>query len=134
MKQDSLTSVRQHNGLMDRKPNGRANRQLELAGYMADERVPAAERGGVMLGLFGHAVVFMVLTCAQATWCAVTAVRVWRRREAGWPAALRDGVHRPTLAGLVTATAAYTVLRRLGLAAIIRRAREHAARSADAGS
>jgi len=115
---------------MDRKRNGRAQRQLELADYMANERVPAAERGGVMLGLFGHAVVFMVLACAQAAWCAVTAVRVWRRRDAGWPAALRDGVHRPTLVGLVTATAVYTVLRRLFVATISRQAREHAARSA----
>jgi hypothetical protein len=119
---------------MDRKRNGRAERQLDMAAYLADERVPAAERGGVMLGLLSHAVMFMVLACAQAAWCAVTAVRVWRRRDAGWPAALRDGAHRPTLAGLVTATAVYTVLRRLGLAAISRRAREHAAMSTDAGS
>jgi hypothetical protein len=115
---------------MDGKRNGRAKQQLDLARYMADQSVPATERGGVMLGLFGHAVVFMVLACAQAAWCAVTAVRVWRRRDAGWPAALRDGVHRPTLAGLVTAIVAYTLLRRLFVAAISRRAREHAARSA----
>ncbi len=88
----------------------------------------------MMLGLLAHAVAYLLLTGAQAAWAAVTAVRVWRRRDAGWPAALRDGVHRPTLAGLVTATVAYAVLRRLGLAAVTRQAGEHAAKSAGAGS
>jgi hypothetical protein len=79
----------------------------------------------VMLGLVTHAVAFLLLTGAQAAWCAVTAVRVWRRRESGWAEAVRTGVHRPTLASLAGATVAYAVLRRLGLARLRRRAREH---------
>jgi hypothetical protein len=106
----------------------RSERQREMAAYMADDRVPDVERGGVLLALVAHAAGAMLLIGAQAAWCAVTAVRVWRRRDAGWTAAVRAGVHRPTLAGLTAATLAYAVLRRLGVAALIARARHHPAR------
>jgi hypothetical protein len=107
----------------------RAEWRRDAEAYLMDARVSDTERGAVMLGLFAHAVVYLLLTGAQAAWCAVTAVRVWRRRDAGWTAALRDGVHRPTLAGLAAVTVAYALLRRLGMAVISRRAREHAAGS-----
>jgi hypothetical protein len=119
---------------MDSDSRSRNERNRDALALLTGESASDMERGAVMIGLFAHAVAYLMLTGAQAIWCAVMAVRVWRRRDAGWPAALRDGVHRPTLAGLVTATVAYAVLRRLGLAAISRRAREHAARSADADS
>jgi hypothetical protein len=125
---------RTHTGRMDSDSRGRGERHRDALALLTGESASDMERGAVMLGLFAHAVVYLLLTGAQVAWCAVTAVRVWRRRDAGWPAALRGGVHRPTLAGLGTATVAYAVLRKLGLAVISRRAREHAARSADAGS
>jgi len=113
---------------------GRDERYRDALALLTGESASDMERGAVMLGLFAHAIAYLLLTGTQVAWCAVTAVRVWRRRDAGWPAALRDGVHRPTLAGLITATAAYMMLRRLGLAVISRRAREHAAGSDGAGS
>jgi hypothetical protein len=119
---------------MDSDSRSRNERHRDALALLTGESASDMERGAVMLGLFAHAIAYLILTGAQAAWCAVTAVRVWRRRDAGWPAALRDGVHRPTLAGLVTATVAYALLRRLGLAAVSRRAREHAARNAGAGS
>jgi hypothetical protein len=109
---------------------GRAQEREDIVAYLTDDHAPPGERGAVMLGLTAHAVVFLVLASAQAAWCAVTGVRVWRRREAGWPAAVRTGIDRPTLAGLVAATVVYTGLRRFGLAKLSRRAREHAARRA----
>jgi hypothetical protein len=102
----------------------------DAVAYLTDERVPAGERGGVILGLLAYAVAYLLLTAAQAAWCAITAVRVWRRREAGWAAAVRTGVHRPTLAGLAAATVGFEIVRRLGVAGLSRRARDHAARQA----
>ncbi len=117
---------------MDGHPRRGRERQRDIAAYLADERVPAGERGGVMLGLLAHAVVYLLLAGAQAGWCVVTAVRVWRRRDAGLAAAVRDGVHRPTLAGLAVATVAYAVARRLGVAGLSQRASAHATRQAQA--
>jgi hypothetical protein len=110
---------------MDSDPGSGGGPRPDLVAYLTDERVPDVERGAVMLGLWAHAVAYLLLTAAQVAWCAVTAVRVWRRREAGWAAAVRTGVHRPTLVGLASATAAYAILRRLGLASLSRRARRH---------
>ena len=109
---------------------GSGQRDSEVEAYLTDESVPAAERGGVILGLVAHAGAYLLLTAAQATWCAVTAVRVWRRREAGWAEAVRTGVHRPTLAGVAAATVGYEIARRLGVAGLSRRARDHAVQQA----
>jgi hypothetical protein len=109
---------------------GSGKRDSEVLAYLTDERVPAGERGGVILGLVAHAAAYLLLAAAQAAWCAVTAIRVWRRREAGWPVAVRTGVHRPTLAGLAAVTVGYEILRRLGVAGLSRRARDHAVRQA----
>jgi len=43
------------------------------------------------------------------------AIRVWRRREAGLTAAVRTGVHKPTLAVMLAAQLAYVIFRRVGL-------------------
>ncbi len=58
-------------------------RDQEVVAYLTDERVPAGERGGLMLGLVAHAFAYLLLVAAQAAWCVVTAMRVWRRRDAG---------------------------------------------------
>jgi len=114
---------------MDSDGRGSGERRREEAmAYLIDERVPAGQRSTLMLGLVAHAFAYLLLTAAQVAWCAVTAVRVWRRREAGWAVALRTGVHRPTLAGLAAATLIYQILRRSLLARLAQRGREHAAR------
>jgi hypothetical protein len=82
------------------------------------------ERGLVMLALFGHAVIFLLLSAAEAMWVTSTAVRVWRRREAGLTQAARTGVHKPTLVGLLAAHALYELLRRAGVAKLDRRSIE----------
>lgn len=84
--------------------------------YLADDRMPAEERSRVVLALVAHACVFLLLTAAEATWVLAVAVRLWRRREDGLTAAVRAGVHRPTLVGLLIAHLTYVVFRRIGLA------------------
>lgn len=95
-------------------------------GYLTDDRVPAEERGWVMLALVAHAGIYLLLTAAESIWVVAVAVRVWRRREAGLTTAVRTGVHRPTLAVLLVAQLTYVILRRVGLAKFNQRAREYA--------
>lgn len=103
----------------DREAQERSGR---LTDYIADEDVPGEEKGLVMLALLVNALLYLLLTSSVVTWVIATAVRVWRRREAGMTAAVKRGVHKPTLAALVTATLAYEICRRLGVAALDRRA------------
>lgn len=77
-----------------------------------------------MLALAGHAFIYLLLTGTEAIWVLVMAVRVWRRREVGLTEAMRTGVHKPALAGLLIAHLLYEVLRRAGLARLSRRASE----------
>ena len=93
-----------------------------------DERVPDHERGAVVVGLVAHAFAYLALVATQAIWLAVTAVRVWRRRKEGFATAVRTGVHRPTLAGVVAATLTYAILHKIGIAWLGRRAAEHGVR------
>lgn len=94
--------------------------------YMAEDGAPAEARGQVMLALFAHAIVYLLLTVAEASWVVAVAVRVWRRREAGMTTAMRTGVHKPTLAVLLAAQLSYVILRRVGLAKLNRRVSEYA--------
>lgn len=84
-----------------------------------------------MAGLVGHAFAYLVLSAVQAIWLAVTAVRVWRRREEGFATAVRAGVHRPTLVGLAAATLIYEILRRFGMARLSQRAAGRAVRQGE---
>ena len=74
-----------------------------------------------MVALFGHAVIFLLLSAAEAIWVGSAAVRVWRRREMGLTRAARTGVHKPTLVVLVAAHVLYEVLRMAGIAKLDRR-------------
>jgi len=96
-------------------PRSQEQRQRFKA-YLAEDGASAEERGQVMLALFAHAFFYLLLTAAEASWVIALAVRVWRRREAGVTTALRTGVHKPTLAILLTAQLSYLILRRVGLA------------------
>ena len=80
-----------------------------------------------MLVLVAHAGVYLLLTAAQAIWVVAMAVRVWRRREAGLTAAVRTGVHKPTLAVMLAAQLAYVIFRRVGLGKLNRRTSKYAA-------
>ena len=82
----------------------------------------------MVVGLVAHAFVYLALVATQAIWLAVTAVRVWRRREEGFATAVRTGVHRPTLAGVAAATLTYAILHKIGIAWLGHRAAEHSVR------
>jgi hypothetical protein len=85
------------------------------------------EKGRVMVALFGHAVIFWLLSAAEAIWVGSTAVRMWRRREMGLIQAARTGVHKPTLAVLLVVHVLYEVLRKAGIAKLDRRGIEYMA-------
>jgi hypothetical protein len=110
-------------------PSRHEQEQRGLA-YLTDDRVPAEERGWVMLGLVAHAGIYLLLTAAEAIWVVAVAVRVWRRREAGVTAAVRTGVHKPTLAVLLGAQLTYVIFRRVGLAKFNRRTSGYAVQRA----
>jgi len=105
-------------------PSRHEQEQRGLA-YLTDDRVPAEERGWVMLGLVAHAGIYLLLTAAEAIWVVAVAVRVWRRREAGVTTAMRTGVHTRTLAILLVAQLTYVILRKIGLAKLNRRVGEY---------
>src|SRR6516164_3329790 len=110
-------------------PRSQEQRQRFRA-YMSEDGAPAEEWGRVMLALFGHAFVYLLLTAAEAIWVVAVAVRVWRRREAGVTAAVRTGVHKPTLAVLLGAQLTYVIFRRVGLAKFNRRTSGYAVQRA----
>ena len=99
--------------------------------FLTSDEAPVEERGWWVLFLLAHAGVYLMLIAAEATWAVVTGVRVWRRRETGLAASVRSGVHKPTLAVLLTARLAYLVLRRAGRAKLNRRADDYAAQHRD---
>lgn len=86
------------------------------------------ERGVVVLALFAHAAIFSLLSTAEAIWVVSTAVRVWRRREAGLTQAARASVHKPTLVALLAAHILYQLLRMAGVAKLDRRSVDFLAR------
>lgn len=77
-----------------------------------------------MVALFGHSIIFLLLSAAEAIWVGSTAVRVWRRREMGLTQAARTGVHQPTLVVLLAAHVLYEVLRKAGIAKLDQRSIE----------
>ena len=97
---------------MPRDPSRRAQQQRRLDAYLTDAAVPDQERGWIMLALVAHAISYLLLTAAEAVWVVGTAVRVWRRRDAGLAEAVRSGAHRPSLAGLVAAHLLYAAARK----------------------
>jgi uncharacterized membrane protein YdbT with pleckstrin-like domain len=113
-------------------PSRHEQEQRGLA-YLTDDRVPAEERGRVMLALVAHAGIYLLLSAAEAIWVVAVAVRVWRRREAGVTAAVKTGVHKPTLAVLLGAQLAYVIFRRVGLAKFNRRTGEYAVQPGESG-
>jgi hypothetical protein len=107
------------------EPRRRQDQRRRSIAYLTDDRVPAEEKGWVMLALVGHAFVFLLLTATDAIWIVVVAARVWRRREAGLARAVRTNVHKPTLAVLLATHLLYEVLRRAGIAKLDRRSSEY---------
>jgi hypothetical protein len=111
-----------------RRADRRQEQQNAIHAYLTDGRAPEQERGWVMVALVAHAFAYLLLAATEAVWVAVTAVRVWRRRDAGLPEAARSAVHKPTLAGLLVANLLFEALRRAGLAELDRRATGRPAR------
>jgi hypothetical protein len=118
---------------MRRHPHSIDEQQQRGLAYLTDDRVPAEERGRVMLGLVAHAGIYLLLTAAEAIWVVGMAVRVWRRREAGLTTAVRTGVHKPTLAVLLGAQLTYVILRRVGLVKFNRRISQYGVRQGESG-
>jgi hypothetical protein len=85
----------------------------EIIEYLAG--APDEERGALVAALLGHALIYLLLLAAEATWAGSTALRIWRRRDAGLAQAVRTGVHKPSLGALLTAHVAYELLRRFGV-------------------
>jgi hypothetical protein len=83
------------------------------------------EKGVVLLALFGHAVIFLLLSAAETIWVGSTVVRMWRLRELGVTQALRAGVHRPSLVALFAAHVLYLLLRKAGNAKLDQRSIEY---------
>jgi hypothetical protein len=113
-----------HTGCV-RRHRSDQDQQRRIHAYLtgaADE-----ETGQVMMALFLHAVIFLLLTGAEAIWVGSAAVRVWRRREAGLTQAARTGVHKPTLVVLLGAHVLYELLRKAGIAKLDRRSIEYLA-------
>lgn len=105
-----------------RRADRRQEQRHAMHAYLTDGRVPDQERGLAMAALVAYALGYTLLAATEASWVAVTAVRVWRRRDAGLTEAARSGVHKPTLAGLLAANLLLEALRRAGLAELGRRA------------
>jgi hypothetical protein len=99
----------------------REQRQQRFLAYLADARTSDEEKGVIMLVMLGHAGVYLLLAATEVTWVALTAARVLRRRDDGLLAAVRAGMHTPTLAVFVAADLGYVALRRAMLARIDRR-------------
>ena len=96
-------------------------RPQRFLAYLADARTSDEEKGVITLVMHCHAGVYLLLTATEVTWVALTAARVLRRRDDGLLAAVRTGVHAPTLAVFVAADLGYIELRRAMLARIDRR-------------
>jgi hypothetical protein len=111
-----------HTGCVRRHPSDQ-EQQRRIHAYLtgaADQ-----EKGVVLLALFGHAAIFLLLSAAETIWVGSTAVRVWRRREVGLTQAVRTGVHKPTLVGLLATHILYVLLRKAGIAKLDRRSIEY---------
>ena len=111
---------------MRRNPHEGDGQQRRGLAYLTDDRVPAEERGWVILALVAHPGIYLLLTATEAIWVAAVVVRVRRRREAGLTAAVRTGVHKPTLAAFLVAQLTSVIFRRAGLAKLNRRTGEYA--------
>ena len=96
-------------------------RQQRFLAYLADARTSDEEKGVIMLVMLGHAGVYLLLAATEVTWVALTTARVLRHRDNGLLAAVRTGVHTPTLAVFVASDLGYVALRRAMLARIDRR-------------
>jgi hypothetical protein len=114
---------------VDRHP-GDEERRRRIDAHLSG--AAAEEKGVVLLALFGHAVVFLMLSAAETTWVGSTAVRVWRRRELGVTQAVRTGVHKPSLVALSAAHVLYLLLRKAGLAKLDHRSIQYMASSREA--
>jgi hypothetical protein len=110
----------------DRSKTEQESRRRRIE-FLTSDQAPAQERGKAVLFLLAHACAYLLLIAAEATWAAITGVRVWRRRQTGLAASVRGGAHKPTLAVLLAVRLAYLVSRRAGLAWLNRRADDYAA-------
>jgi hypothetical protein len=84
-------------------------RERFIAGFRA---APPEERGRMMLFMVGYATAYTAVNGGLAAGLAVSAARIWRRRDRGWGAAVRTGGCWRTVAGFSVASAALSVVRK----------------------
>ena len=108
-----------HTGYVRRHPSDEERRR-RIDAYLTG--ASDQEKGLVLLALFGHAVIFLLLSATEAIWLGSTLVRVWRHRQLGPTQAVRTGVHKPSLAVLFAAHVLYLLLRKAGIAKLDQRA------------
>ena len=108
-----------HTGYVRRHPSDEERRR-RIDAYLAG--ASDEEKGAVLLALFGHAVIFLLLSATDAIWLGSTLVRVWRHRELGLTQAVRTGVRKPGLAVLFAAHVLYLLLRKAGITKLDQRA------------
>ena len=111
-----------HTGYVRRHPS-EEERRRRINAYLT--RAADQERGAVLLALFGHAVISLLLSAAEAIWLGSTVVRVWRRRELGVTQAVRTGMHKPSLVTIFAAHVLYLLLRKAGISKLDQRSIEY---------
>jgi hypothetical protein len=125
--QELATRAEAHNLCMRRDSRRHQEQHERFMAYMTDDRTSAEERGRVMLALVGHAFIYLLFAATDAIWVVLMAVRVWRRREGGMTEATRTGVHKPTLAVLLTANLLYVILLKVARAKLHRQSSKYLA-------
>jgi hypothetical protein len=81
------------------------------------ERSSIERRGKIVVVMWCHATAVVLLDGALVGYLAVSAVRIWRRRDQGWVRAVADGGRWKTIAAL---TVASTVQQTIGRSAVKR--------------
>jgi hypothetical protein len=99
---------------MSRRTDRASSRRAFAARW---ERSSPEQQGKLALVLWGHAVAAVLTDGGLAACLALSATRIWRRRDQGWARATADGGYWKTAAGLALAAAA----RRAGRRALVER-------------
>lgn len=80
------------------------------------EAATPEQQGRIALTLAGYATAYTLTSGGLATAVALSAVRIWRRRDRGLARAIRDGGHWRAVAGFAVASIGLEVARRVAIA------------------
>ncbi|OLB65510.1 MAG: hypothetical protein AUI10_06420 [Actinobacteria bacterium 13_2_20CM_2_72_6] len=85
------------------------------------ERLSPDRRGKIVIVLWCHATAVVLIDGALAGYLAVSAVRIWRRREQGWVRAVAGGGRWRTIAALTVASAVQQAIGRSAVKRLVTR-------------